>query len=108
MFTIKNAMPKTPPWRPKLSGTASAATNIAAIAASMAAETQPLSVSTVLVSHAYDDHAHQSAAMIKSPFPTPLHVGSSESTVVTCVNPKAKTRSNSSSRGVTRCSLSVC
>ena len=41
MFTIKKAMPKAPPWRPKLPGTASAATNIAAIAASMAAAGLP-------------------------------------------------------------------
>ena len=40
-------------------------------------------------------------ARISRPCPTPLHVGLSDSTVVTCVKPKTNTRSKKSSSGVT-------
>ena len=91
---------------PNASGTASAATNIAAIATSTAASTASSPASKVFVSQAYDAHAHQSAARISSPCASPAHVGSSENTVVTCVNAKTKTRSKNSSSGVIRCSSS--
>jgi len=45
-----------------------------------------------------DAQAHQRAARIRRPCPkAPLHVGSSDSTVVTCVKAKTNTRSNKSS-----------
>ncbi len=47
-----NASAKTRRCPPKASGTASAATNIAAVATSMTANTNPASASTVFVSHA--------------------------------------------------------
>src|SRR4051794_17470999 len=104
--TAKNA-PNTTPCDPNASGTASAATNIAAEATRIDPHTSASSGSTEFVSHANDAHGHQSAPRISSPWPSPLQVGSSESTVVTCVNAKTNTRSKKSSSGVTRCSRSA-
>ena len=52
-----------------------------------------LPASTVFVSQAYDAHAHQTAARISRPRPSPAQVVSSEITAVICVNAKTKTRS---------------
>ena len=78
--------------------------NIAISATSSAAPTKPASGSTMFVSQAYAAQAHQSAARTSTPRPIPANVGSSASSVATCVNAKTKTRSKKSSRGVTRCS----
>ena len=51
-FTIRNATPKRSAWLPNAFGTASAATNIAAIATSIAASTASSSGSIVFVSQA--------------------------------------------------------
>ena len=51
-FTIRKATPNKTPWLPNASGTASAATNIAAIATSIAAHTDPTPGSTVFVNQA--------------------------------------------------------
>ena len=51
-LTIRNATPNRTPWLPNASGTASAATNIAAIATSIAPHTAPTSGSTVFVNQA--------------------------------------------------------
>ena len=57
------------------------------------ASTSSLPASTVFVSQAYDAHAHQTAARISMPRPSPAQVVSSEITAVVCVNAKTKTRS---------------
>ena len=63
--------------------------------------------STVFISQAYAVQGHQSAASTSTPRPIPANVGSSVSSVVTCVNAKTNTRSKKSSRGVTGCSCST-
>ena len=52
--------------------------------------------STIFVSQAYAAQAHQSAARTSTPRPIPANVGSSASSVATCVNAKTKTRSKKS------------
>jgi hypothetical protein len=91
--TIRKAAPNTRAWRPNASGTASAATNIAAIATSIVPHTQPGSGSTVFVNQAKAAHVHQSAARMSRACPSPPHVALSDSTVVTWVSAKTKTRS---------------
>jgi hypothetical protein len=81
--------------------------NIAISATRSAAPTRPSSGSTMFVSQAYADHAHQRAASTRTPRPSPANVGSLASSVATCVNANTKTRSKKSSRGVTRCSWST-
>ena len=85
-------------------GTTSAATNIAAIATSIAANRASSSASMVFVSHAYAAHDHQSAPSRSSARQSPCQVGSSARNVVTSVNPNTNTKSKNSSSGVTRCS----
>src|SRR5262249_53852150 len=70
-FTMRNETPKTTPSRPNASGTASAATNIAAIAASTEARPIPSPGSIALVSHAYPAHAHHSAVRDEERVPEP-------------------------------------
>src|SRR5262245_22849239 len=90
------------PWSPKASGTARAQTNIAPMTTNIAIRTSPSSGFRVFVSHAYAAHAHQSAASTTRPRSSPPQVGSRESSAVTCVIAKTKTRSKKSSSGVTR------
>src|SRR2546423_10341117 len=92
---------------PNASGTARAPTNMAPLATSIVPQTRPSPGSTVFVSHAYAAHAHQSAVRSRRACSRPLQVGLLDSTVVTCVNAKTKTRSKKSSSGETRCSRST-
>ena len=85
-------------------GTASAATNIAAIAPKTASRAEPSFGSISFVSQAYAPQANQRAERISSPRPIPPQVGSSDMKPVTCVRAKTKTRSKKSSSGVTGCS----
>src|SRR4051794_30587728 len=87
--------------RPKARGAASEAMSMAAIAANITMRTPPSSGSTVLVSHAYADHAHHSTLSSRPPRSTPPHVGSLCSRVVTSVKANTKTRSKNSSSGTT-------
>src|SRR4029450_3776130 len=105
--TTRKAAPKSTPSSPNTSGAASAGRNIAISATSSAAPTNPSSGSTVFVNQAYAVQGHQSAATTSTPRPSPAKVGSSESSVATCVNANTKTRSKKSSRGVTLCSCST-
>src|SRR5262249_42753706 len=74
--------------------------------ARIVAQTSSWFGSRAFVSHAYAAQAHQSVASSRRAWSSPLQVGLCDSTVVTCVNPKTKTRSKKSSSGVTRCSRS--
>src|SRR2546426_4976920 len=96
------------PSRPKAPGAARETTSIAATAASMASRTAPSSGSTVFVSQANADQAHQSVPSNSAPRRRPPQVGLRVRKLVTCVMAKTTTRSKKSSRGVTRCPPSAC
>ena len=66
-MTIRYATAKSRPCGPKASGIASAAMNIAPIATGVAPATSASVGLSVFVSHAYADHAHQSAISSKMP-----------------------------------------
>src|SRR3712207_4676995 len=97
------AKPKSTPYSPKASGTASEATSMAAIEVRITNRAGiTSSAGTALVSHEYPPHAHPNTASSAAPCSIPAHVRGSARKPVTWVRAKTKTRSKNSSSGVTR------
>ena len=99
--------PCSPPPDPKLSGTARAATSVAAIPTSRSTRGSVSPVGSVLVSHAYAPHAHHSMAKTSTAWASPRAVGSWDTSHVICVMANTKTRSKNSSSVETAVSSSA-